>query len=113
VRLHEVENQLAEVVKEDDVHCVEQVGRREVTHKPVNMLKPVETSVHMGRHQFRITYIGVAIPERGIYVVIWPEALAVSRDIISELVLWKPVRNTAIPIEIMLLTILISIWKPC
>ena len=45
--LHEVENQLLEVVMHADLHCMEEVGFREVTHNTRNMSKHVEFSVNM------------------------------------------------------------------
>jgi hypothetical protein len=45
--LYEVENPLLEVVKHADLHCVEEVGLREVTHNTGNMSKHVEFSVNM------------------------------------------------------------------
>ena len=47
MRLHEVENPLLEGVKHADLHCMEEVGLREAAHNPENMLKYVESSVHM------------------------------------------------------------------
>jgi len=47
VHLHEVENPLLEVVKHADLHCMEEVGLREVTHDTGNMSKQVESSVNM------------------------------------------------------------------
>ena len=35
--LHEVENPLLEVVKHADLHCMEEVGLREVSHDTGNM----------------------------------------------------------------------------
>ena len=45
--LHEVENPLLELVKQADLHCMEQVGLREVAHDAGNMSKHVESSVNM------------------------------------------------------------------
>jgi len=45
VRLHEVEITLLDVVKHADLHCMEEVGLREVAHNTGNKLKQVESSV--------------------------------------------------------------------
>jgi hypothetical protein len=66
VRLHEVENLLLEVVKRADLHCMEQVGLREVAHDTGNMSKCVEFSVNMARQEFRIGCLHVGIVERSI-----------------------------------------------
>jgi len=66
VRLHEVENPLLEVVKHADLHCVEEVGLREVAHNTGNKSKPVESSVNMVRREFGICCLGVGIAERSI-----------------------------------------------
>jgi hypothetical protein len=47
MRLHEVENPLLEVVKHADLHCMEEVGLREVAHEAGNMSKYLESSVNM------------------------------------------------------------------
>jgi len=47
MRLHEVENPLLEVVKNADLHCMGEVGLREVAHDTGNMSKHVESSVNM------------------------------------------------------------------
>ena len=49
MHLHEVENPLLEVIKHADLHCMEEVGLREVAHDAGNMLKPIETSVNMAQ----------------------------------------------------------------
>jgi len=49
VRLHEVENQLLQVVKYADLHCVEEVGLRDVAHDTGNMSKHAESSVNMAQ----------------------------------------------------------------
>ena len=66
VSLHEVENPLLEVVKYSDLHCMEEVGLREVTHDTGNMSKHVESSVDMARREFGIGCLGVGIAERSI-----------------------------------------------
>jgi len=54
VCLHEVENPLLEVVKHGDLHCMEEVGHREVAHDTGNMSKHVECSVK--RHATRVQH---------------------------------------------------------
>jgi len=66
VRFHEVENPLLEVIKHADLHCMEEVGLREVAHDTGNMLKHVESLVNMARREFGIGCLGVAIAERSI-----------------------------------------------
>ena len=63
VRLHEVENPLLEVIKHADLHCMEEVGLREVAHDTGNMSKHVESSVNMARREFGIGCLGVGIAE--------------------------------------------------
>jgi hypothetical protein len=66
VRLHEVENQLLEVVKHADLHCMEEVRLREVTHDTGNMSKHVESSVIMPRREFGMACLGVGMAQRSI-----------------------------------------------
>ena len=54
MHLCEVENPLLEVVKDADLHCMEQVRLREVAHGTGNMLKYVESSANMARHQHNV-----------------------------------------------------------
>jgi len=61
VCLHEVENPLLEVIKHADLHCMEEVGLREVTHDTGNMSKHIESSVNMVRREFGIGWLGVGI----------------------------------------------------
>jgi hypothetical protein len=42
-----MENPLLEVVKHADLHCMEEVGLREIPHNTGNMSKHVESSVNM------------------------------------------------------------------
>jgi len=49
VRLHDVENSLLVGIKHADLHCMEDVGLREVDHNTGNILKQVESSVIMAR----------------------------------------------------------------
>jgi hypothetical protein len=64
VRLHEVENSLLEVVKHAYMHCMEEVGLREVTHDTGNMSKHVASSVNMAQQAFGIGCLGVGMAER-------------------------------------------------
>jgi len=64
VRLHEVENPLLEVVKHTDLHCLDEVGLREVTHKTGNMSRYIESSVNIARLEFGIPCRGVGLAER-------------------------------------------------
>jgi hypothetical protein len=66
VRLHEVENPLLEVVKHADLHCMEEVGLREIAHNTENMSKYVESLVNIARREFGIRFLGVGIAERSI-----------------------------------------------
>jgi len=63
VRLHEVENALLEVVMHADLHCMKEVGLREVAHNTGNVSKHVESSVNMARQEFRIGCLRVLIAE--------------------------------------------------
>jgi hypothetical protein len=47
MRLHEVENPLLEVVKHADLHFMNEVGLREVTHNDGNMSKHIASLVNM------------------------------------------------------------------
>jgi len=47
VRLHKQKNPLLKVVKHADVHCMEKVGLREVTHDTGNMSKHIQSLVNM------------------------------------------------------------------
>ena len=47
MRLHEEENPLLEVVKHADLHCMEDVGLREIAHNSGNRSKHVDSSVNM------------------------------------------------------------------
>jgi hypothetical protein len=47
VRLHEVDNPLLDVIKNADLHCMEEFTLREVTHNTENMSKQDESSVNM------------------------------------------------------------------
>jgi hypothetical protein len=63
MRLHEVENPLLEVVMNADLHCMEEVGLREVSHNTGNMSKHVESSAKMAQREFVLSWLGVRIPE--------------------------------------------------
>ena len=60
---HQVENPPPEVVKHAHLHCMQEVGFREVTHDPGNMLKYVESSVNMAQRESSIGCLGVGIAE--------------------------------------------------
>ena len=47
MHLHEVENLLLEVVKYANLHWMDEVRLREVTHNTGNMLKHIESSVNI------------------------------------------------------------------
>ena len=64
MRLHEVENPLLEVIKHADLHCMEEVGLREVAHDTGNMSKHIESSVNMARREFSISCPGVGMAAR-------------------------------------------------
>jgi len=66
MRLHEVENPLLEEVKHADLHCMVEVGLREVAHNTGNMSKHIESSVNMARRELSIGCLGVGIAERSI-----------------------------------------------
>jgi len=63
VRLHQLDNPLAEVVKDAEMHCMEKAGFREVNHDTENMSKHIESSVNMMRLAFGIGCFGVGIAE--------------------------------------------------
>jgi len=96
-----VENPHLEVVKHADLHCMEEVGLREVAHNTGNMSKHVESSVNMARREFGIGYLGVGIAERSIWIVIPLGVLLVQRDIISKFVLWTHAPTTDMPLKMM------------
>jgi hypothetical protein len=66
VRLHEVQNPLLEMVNHADLHCMDEVGLREVAHNKGNMSKHVESSVNMAPREFRIGCLGVGIAEHSV-----------------------------------------------
>jgi hypothetical protein len=66
VRLHEVENPLLAVVKHADLHCMKEVRLQEVTYDTGSMMKHIESSVNMARHEYGIRCLGVGIVERSI-----------------------------------------------
>jgi hypothetical protein len=61
-----VENPLLEGVKHADLHCMEELGLREVAHNTGNVSKHVESSVNMARREFGIGCLSVGIAERSI-----------------------------------------------
>jgi len=54
------------VVKHADLHCMEEVGLREVAHNTGNMSKSVQFSVNMAQREFGIGCLGVGIAELSI-----------------------------------------------
>jgi hypothetical protein len=68
MRLHEVENPHLEVVKDADLHGIDEVGLQEATQEIGNMLKHVESSVDMARGVFSTSCLGVGITEHSIYI---------------------------------------------
>jgi hypothetical protein len=97
-----VENRLLEEeVKHADLHCMEEVGRREVAHDTGNMSKHIESWVDMARREFGIGCLSVDIAERSIQVAIPPGVLLVRRDIICKFVLWTLAPKTGMLLEMM------------
>jgi hypothetical protein len=66
VCLHEVENPILEVAKHADVHCMEEVGLREVAQDTGNMSEQIESSVDIARREFGIGCLGVGIAKRSL-----------------------------------------------
>ena len=64
MRLDEEENPLLEGNRHADLHCMEEVGLREVTHDAGNMSKQVECLVNMAQQKFGMGCLGVGIAER-------------------------------------------------
>jgi len=56
-----VEIPLLELLKDADLHCMEEVGLREVAHNTGNVSKHIDTSVNMAQQEFVIGCIGVGI----------------------------------------------------
>jgi len=108
-----VENPLLEVVKHADLYCLAEVGCEKVAHDTGDLSKPVESSANMAQGQFSLSFLGVGIVQHTIQVVIPPGVLLVRRDIIAKFVLWRLVQSTAMLLEMMLVTILWAICKPC
>jgi hypothetical protein len=61
-----VENGLLEVVKHADLHCIEEIGLRQVAHNTGNMSKQVQFSGIMAQREFGIGCLGVGIAEGSI-----------------------------------------------
>jgi hypothetical protein len=53
-------------MKHAGLHCVGEVGLREVAHDTGNMSKHIESSVNKARQEFVIGWFGVGIAERSI-----------------------------------------------
>jgi len=88
VSLQVVKDPVLEVVKHTDLHCIKEVGLKDVGHDTGNLSKHVGSSVNMARQEFSITCLGVGIADRSIQVVLPLGVMLVWRDIISKLVLW-------------------------
>jgi hypothetical protein len=99
VRHHVVDIPLLEVVNNADLHCMEEVGLREVAHNAGNMSKYVQTSANMSPRVFGMGCLGVSIAGRCIYVVILPGVLLVQMHIICMFVLWTLSPDTVMPYE--------------
>ena len=80
---------------------MEEVGLREVAHDAGNMLRYVESSVHMARREFGIGCPAVGIAEQSTLVVIPHGVMVVGREMISKCVLWTHSPKTDIPLEMM------------
>jgi len=63
VRLYELENPVLEVFKHASLHCMEEVGLREVSHDKGNIWKHVEISGNMAQREFGIGCLSVGIAE--------------------------------------------------
>ena len=101
MRLDEVERPLLEVVKNADLHCMEEVAQREVAHNSANVSKHVESSVNMVPREFGISCLEVGIDERSIQVVIPLGVLLVRMHIISIFILWTLAPKTDMPLVMM------------
>jgi len=64
--VHEVENPLPEVVKHANLHCMEEVGIRQVVHNTGTVSKHIESWLNMARRLFSIGYHGRGIPEHSL-----------------------------------------------
>jgi hypothetical protein len=64
--LHDVKNPLLEVVKQANLHCMEEVAVMEVAHDPGNISKHNESLVSMARQELGISSIGIGIAEHSI-----------------------------------------------
>jgi hypothetical protein len=62
---------------------------------------------------FSISFLGVAIPEGFLYIIILPGVLRIRTYIISKFVLWTLSPKTDMPLEMMKVAILWAICKPC
>ena len=101
MHLHEVEYPLLEVVKHTNLHCMEEVGLREVAHNTGNMSKHVESSVNMLQREFGLGCVSVSIAERSISVGIPPDVLFVTMQKVFKFVLWTLTPKTDMSLEMM------------
>jgi hypothetical protein len=61
-----VENALLEVVKHADLHCIEEIGLKQVAQNTGNMSKQVQFSGIMAQREFCIGCLGVGMAEGSI-----------------------------------------------
>jgi len=113
MHLQEVENSHLGVVEPADLNWMEEVGLRVATHVTGYMLKHVESLVDMARPEFHIGCLGIGITACSIYIVIPLGVLLARSYMISEFDLWTLAPKTEMPLEMMWVTILQAICKPC
>jgi hypothetical protein len=97
VRLHTVENPVQEMVKGADLNCMQEVGHREIPHNTGNMSDIVYSLVNMAPRQFSIGGLLVGIAQCSTSVLIPLGVLLVSRDTISQCILWILAVRTCTP----------------
>jgi hypothetical protein len=61
-----VENILLEEFNHTDLHCMQEVGHKELPHDMGNMSKHVKSSVHKAQLGFGIICLGVGIAEHSV-----------------------------------------------
>jgi hypothetical protein len=64
--LHEADNPLVKVGKHSGLHCMEDLGLKEVTNNTGNMSQHVKSSVNMARQDIGIVCLVVRIAEPSI-----------------------------------------------
>jgi hypothetical protein len=92
---------------------MEEVELQPVRHDIQHTSIHPEFSVNMARHEFGSSCLGVGIAECSLLVVILLWVLLVSRDKISKFMLCTLAPKIDMPLEMMLVTILSVICKPC